>query len=619
MITYPLNNIDYTAEDAELYFCTRESGVYDGESFEISATGVNNTVTIGTGIAWIHNTKFSGKVAALKEPKEITLSHTDSVYERIDSIVIQFNANTNTTDIVVKEGVPSANPSAVYPIRTASLYELHIYHIKRQAGSLAIGISDIVDQRSNPDYCGIMFDPISSIDESLSIRGLAADAYAVGNKLKEKLNLSGGTITGTAKFIPKNGTTVITSEVYRNLPSDSPTASYKTRNVIATNGAAMQFYKGALGEEPSEEVNRLTLTETDTQLRKPLTVSSGGTGRTSVTAGNYLVGNGTKGMVEKTPEAVLKDIGAASADDVAGFATETWVKNQIAQASVAGSGVDLSGYVTKDGKTDMTGKLKFKPATGTTVISPEIYRNLPTGSPTASYMTRNVIAANGAAMQFFKGDLGTDPGGTPINQLTLTETDTQLSKPLTLSSGGTGIDLSSVPDGAVIRKAGKGNAYLHYTQTNNGAMYAESENGTPIFGTLPIAQGGTGATKPADVITNLGINDYVVAQGTSGGWRYRKWNSGIAECFLSSEVLPTSGAGEKYHSVNLPFEFYNKSYHVSVTGVKAANQNYAHDFLLGDSSSNDGRTTTSIMFHFHYTLDAPYAVGFTIFVMGRWK
>jgi hypothetical protein len=435
------------------------------------------------------------------------------------------------------------------------------------------------------------------------------------------LKRSGGEITNKVRFKPPNGTDVITPEVYRNVPSDSPTASYMTRNGITNDGgAAMQFFKGALGEEPKDEVNRLTLTETDTQLRKPLTVSSGGTGRTSVTAGNYLVGNGTKGMVEKTPEAVLKDIGAASADDVAGFATETWVKNQIAQASVAGSGVDLSGYVTKDGKTDMTGKLKFKPATGTTVISPEIYRNLPTGSPTASYMTRNVIAANGAAMQFFMGDLGTEPTGTPINQLTLTETDTQLKQPLTLSSGGTGTnELTKAPNHAIIRKAGDGSDKLHYTATANGAFFAKGDNAPAQFGTLPVAQGGTGATKPADAITNLGINDYVVAQGTSGGWRYRKWNSGIAEGFLSSEVVPTSGAGEKYHSVNLPFEFYNNSYHVSVSGVKAANQNYAHDFLLGDSSSNDGRTTTSIMFHFHYTSGTPYSVGFTIFVMGRWK
>lgn len=30
------------------------------------------------------------------------------------------------------------------------------------------------------------------------------------------------------------------------------------------------------------------------------------------------------------------------------------------------------------------------------------------------------------------------------------------------------------------------------------------------------------------------VADYVVAQGISGNWRYRKWNSGIAECWITS-------------------------------------------------------------------------------------
>ena len=38
------------------------------------------------------------------------------------------------------------------------------------------------------------------------------------------------------------------------------------------------------------------------------------------------------------------------------------------------------------------------------------------------------------------------------------------------------------------------------------------------------------------------VADYVVAQGTSGNWRYRKWNSGIAECWGQLEdVTTTSG------------------------------------------------------------------------------
>ena len=42
-------------------------------------------------------------------------------------------------------------------------------------------------------------------------------------------------------------------------------------------------------------------------------VSKGGTGKTSVTAGSYLAGDGTNAMVEKTPAQVLTDIGAVPA------------------------------------------------------------------------------------------------------------------------------------------------------------------------------------------------------------------------------------------------------------------------------------------------------------------
>lgn len=211
MITYPLNNIDYTAEDAELYFSTRESGVYDGNDFEVTASGIDNDVIVGSGIAWIHNTKFSGKVAALKEPKTLTLSLPDSVYDRIDAIVVQFDANKNATEIVVKEGIASSTPVAPNVVRTESLYELHIFHVQRKAGAAVIGVDDLIDLRNDSDYCGIMFDSISSIDSTLNKRGYAADAKATGDGIKaakaaaesaltESVSKSGDTMTGYLDF-----------------------------------------------------------------------------------------------------------------------------------------------------------------------------------------------------------------------------------------------------------------------------------------------------------------------------------------------------------------------------------------------------------------------------------
>ena len=77
---------------------------------------------------------------------------------------------------------------------------------------------------------------------------------------------------------------------------------------------------------------------------------------------------------------------------------------------------------------------------------------------------------------------------------------------LPLAQGGTGSTsaLVNAPRNAIVRKAGDADDYLYYTETKSGALYASQENGSPVFGTLPIAQGGTGATTAADARGNLG-------------------------------------------------------------------------------------------------------------------
>lgn len=59
--------------------------------------------------------------------------------------------------------------------------------------------------------------------------------------------------------------------------------------------------------------------------------------------------------------------------------------------------------------------------------------------------------------------------------------------------GGAGRDISGFPANAIIINA-SGDS-VNYTATKSGAFYATSANGAPAFGTLPVAQGGTGQTK----------------------------------------------------------------------------------------------------------------------------
>jgi hypothetical protein len=166
LTTYPLNNIEYSAEDAELFHCTRTSGVYAADDFSFSVTGADSTVTIGSGIAWIRNSKFSGKVSALKSPESITLGVSDSAYPRIDVIALRFDANSNAVNVVYKQGVASSSPVIPEISQTETVYELYICSVWRNPGSSVISVSDITDLRLDPRYCGIMADSVTNIDTS---------------------------------------------------------------------------------------------------------------------------------------------------------------------------------------------------------------------------------------------------------------------------------------------------------------------------------------------------------------------------------------------------------------------------------------------------------------------
>lgn len=58
--------------------------------------------------------------------------------------------------------------------------------------------------------------------------------------------------------------------------------------------------------------------------------------------------------------------------------------------------------------------------------------------------------------------------------------------------GGAGKDISGFPANSII--CNSTGSDLTYTATKSGVLYATSANGAPVFGTLPVAQGGTGQT-----------------------------------------------------------------------------------------------------------------------------
>ena len=73
----------------------------------------------------------------------------------------------------------------------------------------------------------------------------------------------------------------------------------------------------------------------------------------------------------------------------------------------------------------------------------------------------------------------------------------------------------------------------------------------------------TGANTDTLLGNESDTADYVVSQGTSGDWNYRKWNSGACELWGLHSITPTESteSGNGYYSeilsINLPFKVAN--------------------------------------------------------------
>ena len=166
LITYPLDSIDYSADDAALFHATRTSGIYAGEDFSFSLSGADNTITLGVGIAWMRLARFKGVVTALKTETNVDMGIADSTYPRIDHLVLQYDANQNAVDVVVKKGTPASSPQPPERATSEALYELHLLQVYRKAGATSITAADVTDLRLAANYCGLMADSVTAVDTS---------------------------------------------------------------------------------------------------------------------------------------------------------------------------------------------------------------------------------------------------------------------------------------------------------------------------------------------------------------------------------------------------------------------------------------------------------------------
>lgn len=180
---FPLENTDYSAADAQLWFATRTSGVYTNGHFPVTTVG-GMEISVGKGIAWLHYGEFAGVVYGNTMEVTLKVAISDAIYPRIDRVVIRYDAVQNKGFLTISPGVPASDPVAPELTRNENAYEISLAQIRVGTGVTEITSANITDERLNESVCGLMRDGVTGIDTSV----IQAQCESILTKLSTNVN-----------------------------------------------------------------------------------------------------------------------------------------------------------------------------------------------------------------------------------------------------------------------------------------------------------------------------------------------------------------------------------------------------------------------------------------------
>lgn len=110
--------------------------------------------------------------------------------------------------------------------------------------------------------------------------------------------------------------------------------------------------------------------------------------------------------------------------------------------------------------------------------------------------------------------------------------------------------------------------------------------------------------------------DYIIEQGTSGIWTYRKWNSGVSECWAHFGTTSTNNGA---WVTNFPTGLFISTPYVVQTlwyGESTDPNRDARSIIVNDGSNN-----TQLVTYLRTYSGAAYSGNFAIqgIAKGRWK
>lgn len=156
IIAYPLNDIDYDAEDAQSYFAPRTAGIFSlGKDYVVTSSG-GMGLTVSTGRGWMKPSEFTGFSVVSTEPTALTVAESHPTMDRYDRVVLRYDKGANTVEILLVEGAAATDAKAPDIQRTDTVYELGLAIIHVPAGVFELTTDNIEDTRMDVTVCGIV-------------------------------------------------------------------------------------------------------------------------------------------------------------------------------------------------------------------------------------------------------------------------------------------------------------------------------------------------------------------------------------------------------------------------------------------------------------------------------
>lgn len=252
----------------------------------------------------------------------------------------------------------------------------------------------------------------------------------------------------------------------------------------------------------------------------------------------------------------------------------------------------------------------------------QIIGSNPIGSITVGYATIGSTTFTNTAVTA-SGNKGTSSVVIGDNKLSV---DNQYNIQITIIDSKKGTSASTYPLSAAaftidFKSGGKGVAIGKPADTDN---LFDVKWATRISDTLTVNKN---ATVGGLTIGNNPVNDYVIAQGRSGIWTYRKWNSGFAECWCtaSNKVATDTKWGNVYYyqalqgGYALPFTFIQtgdfQDDPQGFVDIQTPGGNYS--FQIANRCTTTAAPKGYVMCPVQQT--SGIETYFTFYIRGRWK